>query len=292
MDMESVGILCERVRVEEKQIIAALQGAGLPAVPVPPADLPITIGAGPDDTIDSPATKHTLLIDRCPERTAGNHLVSLLIESGTKVLGAGLASTGSRLDVARALSAAGIPRPRTLFVGTEQAGMHALQSLGYPATLVPLSFSKEPLPIFDQDIAEAVLEHRNTLGSASARSMMVQEGSPSIAEVVDVMVVGAEAVATSTPGKPALKHGDVVKLAEQAAEVLGAQIIDVRIAQVASRLVVWDVDPAPEFRRLNAIGLTSVAEAIGNLVAKHVPVAIIPQIAGMQEGARDVVLTV
>jgi [lysine-biosynthesis-protein LysW]--L-2-aminoadipate ligase len=292
MDMESIGILCERVRVEEKQILAALQSAGLPAVPVPPMDLPIAIGAGPDTTIDSIAGKHTLLIDRCPERSAGNHLISLLIESGATVLGAGLASSGSRLDVARALATAGISRPRTLFVGTERAGMHALNSLGYPSTLMPLSYSKEPLPISDRDIAEAVLEHRNTLGSASARSVVVQEGSPSVTEVLDVMIVDGEVVGTTTPGKPALRHGDALRLAEQVADALNAQIIGVRVAQTASGLVAWDVNPTPEFRHFESVGPLTIAQAIGNLVMKHTPVSALAQIAGLKEDARDVVLSV
>jgi [lysine-biosynthesis-protein LysW]---L-2-aminoadipate ligase len=293
MGMESIGILCERVRVEEKQIVAALEGAGLPAVPVPPVDLPIAIGAGPHDTsIESLAGQHALLIDRCPERTAGNHLVSLLTEAGTRVLGAGLASTGSRLDVTRVLAAAGIPRPRTMFVGSEKAGLSAVRSLGYPSTLMPLAFGKRPLPMFDDDIAEAVLEHRNTLGSASARSMMVLEGSPSVAEVMEVMIVDGEVVATTTPGKTALRHGDALRLAEQVADVLDAQIIAVRIAQTASGLVAWDVDPAPEFRHFDPAGPLTVAEAIGSLVMKHTPVSALAQGAGLKEGARDVVLSV
>ena len=47
MGMESIGILCERVRVEEKNILAVLQNEGLRAVPVPPLDLPVAIGADP-----------------------------------------------------------------------------------------------------------------------------------------------------------------------------------------------------------------------------------------------------
>lgn len=270
MGMETIGILCERVRVEEKQILAVLLNAGLPAVPVPPVDLPVAIGAGPEGhAIESLAGQYFLLIDRCPERTASNHLVLLLADSGTAVLGAGVASTGNRLDVARKLAGAGIARPRTVFAGSEKAGLAALSSFGYPSTLMPLAYSKRPLPIFDEDIAEAVLEHRNTLGSASARSLVIQEGSPSITEVIEVMVVDGAAVAASTAGKPALRSDDVLKLAEHVAAVLDARIIGIQIAQTASGLVVWDVNPVPEFRGFNLTSSLPVADAIGALVANQ-----------------------
>ena len=187
------------------------------------------------------------------------------------MLGAGLAATGNRLVVARTLADAGLARPWSVFVGSETAGLTALRDLGYPSTLMPMALNKRPIPIFDQDIAEAILEHRNTLGSASSRSMVIQQDTPGTTEVLDVVVVDGNAIASSVAGKSVLRQESALRLAEQAAVALDAQIIGVRIAQVSAGVVVWDVDPVPEFRHYNQIGPLSVAEAIARLVAKRHP---------------------
>ena len=89
--------------------------------------------------------------------------------------------------------------------------------------------------------------------------------------MLDVVVVDGNAIASSVAGKSVLRQESALRLAEQAAVALDAQIIGVRIAQVSAGVVVWDVDPVPEFRHYNQIGPLSVAEAIARLVAKRHP---------------------
>lgn len=131
---------------------------------------------------------------------------------------------------------------------------------------------------------------------------MVQGGSPSTTEMVEVMVVEGTAVACSSTGKPVLRQAETLQLAELTAVVLNAQVIGVRIAQLSSRVVVWDVNPVPEFRALEHIGTESVAVAIGKLVAKRQPAsskmkrdprgsAMIEQSTALQEVAHGVVLS-
>src|SRR5215204_3827479 len=136
--MGRIGILCERVRVEEKQLLEALSLEQLPAELVPPLEEPVAIAAA------GPAAGHfdgySLLVDRCANRSASSHLFEVAGDVGLDVLGAGIAGRGNRLDVARALTKAGIARPASYFAGSERAGLNALRSTGYPATLMPLSF--------------------------------------------------------------------------------------------------------------------------------------------------------
>ena len=79
MGMESIGILCERVRVEEKNILAVLQNEGCGLFPSRHWICP-----SPSAQILPPYQKHScwqypVLIDRCPERSAGSHAVSCLL---------------------------------------------------------------------------------------------------------------------------------------------------------------------------------------------------------------------
>jgi hypothetical protein len=291
---QTIGILCERVRVEEKQMLEAFGLEHLPAEPVLPLFEPVALDpAGEGNRMLS---GHRLLIDRCANRTAACHLVAVAGDLGIEVIGAGIASRGTRLDVARALARAGVARPKTLLIGSEEAGMAALQSTGFPATLMPLSFSKEPQPVFDRDIAEAVLEHRHTLLAAPARTMLVQAGSPSIAETLDVFVVDGVAAASSHAGKPALRQPGALRLGEAAAEALDAETIGIRLVMVGGAVVVWDVDPVPDFRHLGPLVDRSVAQTIAGLLARRLGkvtgatgAELAVGAAYLQEAARDAV---
>ncbi len=299
--MNTIGILCERVRMEEKQILAALGSEGLPAVPVPPFDLPVEIAAVAGLLPDRSAIdQFALLIDRCPERAAASQLIALLDQNGVLVLGAGVASSGNRLDVAKRLASSGVSRPRSVLVSSEKAGMTALHDVGYPATLMPLTPNKRPQAVADEDIAEALLEHRHTLSSPASRTMIVQQGSPSPASLLEVVVIDGQATACSATAKPMLRQPETLRLAEAAAVALRAQVIGIRIAQIGTEVVVWDVDPVPEFRGLNQIGAASVAGTVAALALKLSPAGAttgnrhasgLEQSMALEEIARGIVLS-
>jgi hypothetical protein len=259
--MNTIGILCERVRKEEKQLLEAFSRAGVPAVPVPPHACPVSLDSSAREAFGS----LTLLIDRCPERSASCQVIAALIDSGLPVLHAGVASMGNRFAVARRLNAVGVARPATMLVSSITSGLEGLRALGYPATLMPMSFGEHPILLHDADIAEAVFEHRETLGAAESCALMLQQGIVDTAQRVEAMVVGARVVALSGHDLPERDVLGAIVLAEQAAEALGASMIGVTIAKIGARFVVWDADPIPDFRSMLSIDGTSVAQAICDL---------------------------
>lgn len=266
--MGSAGILCDRVRVEEKELLAALERCGIAAATVSPSVAPVRIA----QSIESVAQFNgfQLLIDRCKDRTAAGHLMSVATDLELPVIGGGIASTGNRLEIARALSRASVPRPETFLASSEEAGLAALRSVGYPGTLLSLSPSKSPQPVSDEDIAEALLEHRHTLLAPAARTMLVQHGSPSETEIATVVVVDGVSVATGAAGRENLRDPAVQRLAESAAHALSASLIGIRVSEIDGELVVWDVDPVPDFRGMAATLETSVAESTARLAARIV----------------------
>ena len=282
--MASAGILCDRVRIEEKEILAALERSGISAATLSPSaePVPITQSLTAIDQFNG----YRLLVDRCRDRTSAGHLMAVASDLGMPVVGGGIASTGNRLDIARALNRAGIPRPRTLLVSSEESGLAATRSVGYPATLFSLSPSKGPQPVFDDDIAEALLEHRHTLLAPAARTMLVQAGSPAETEIARVVVVGGQATATAAAGRENLRSTAVLHMAEQAADALNASLIGVHISEIDEQLVVWDIDPVPDFRGMVGIGEHSVAEAIASLATAITSPDLREEVAG------GVVLTV
>lgn len=267
--MLTVSVLCARLRVEERQCLEALAQAGASAALVSPASAPF--GPSPSPTGPSAAAAadgaHTVvLIDRIQDRSVGDPVVQLHRATGARLVDAGLASTGDRLAVAAALAAAGIARPATILAVGEESALAATDAAGYPWTLLPLLHRLPGLPLVDHDTVEAVLEHRTTLGGPAERVGLLQAGAPN-GDRVTVVVVGGEAIGINRHAGTPFDRDGAIALAERAARAIGAGICGVEVVTTADGLVAWDIDPVPDFRDAEPVGMRSVAEAIAELVS-------------------------
>lgn len=272
--MAAIGVLCARVRVEEKQLIAALAEAGAVAMPVPPAPSPLPPGPTPptaasgivaDTDVVEEQPSIALLIDRCQNRAIAEATLPIWRSRGVTVLDAGLAATGTRLQIAQALAAVGLPRPSTLLACTEETALVAAERFGYPATLLPLTPGSTTVPLYDRDTAEAVIEHRVVLGDAHEAISLIQAGLPGAEQRVLIHVAGGTAVAVDEAASEV--SAESLDLAERTAGALAAAIIAVAIVQTAVGPVVWDVQPIAEFRHARALGEQSLAGAIARLAS-------------------------
>lgn len=259
----AIGVLSSRTRVEEKQLFAALAVAGVSASPLSPTR-PLPFPPTPDLVACSPA----VIIDRCRERALAAAALPVWQALGVTVLDAGLAATGSRASVAAALSAAGLPRPATYLTLNEASAIAALTATSFPATLLPLASDEAAIVLHDQDTAEAVVEHRAVLGGATEATALVQAGAPDAAARATILVVGGVAIAGSCGDSWATAPA-LLTLAETAARVLGASVIGIELAATAAGIVIWDVQPVPDFRGMSALGELSPADAIAALAAGH-----------------------
>ena len=279
--MTAIGVLCARVRVEEKQIIASLADAGVVALPVPPASTPLppgpasadlaTLGSRQQDGTDAAHHALGLVIDRCQNRHVAAATLPLLKLSGIEVIDAGLAATGTRIEIATALAQAGLPRPQAFIAMSESSAMDAASRLGYPAMLMPQTPGSDTTALLDHDTAEAVIEHRVVLGTHGEAIVLLQAGAPREEQTGRHHVIGGEVIAV----EGALVDNPARELAVAAAQVLGARCVTVDIARVDGWLVVWDVSAVADFRKATPVGPRSVGEAIADLAQSYskVPVS-------------------
>ncbi len=269
--MATVGVLCGRMRVEEKLLVAALAEAGIAAEPVVPAGLPLPPGRSPLPPAPAIAggPRTDLLLDRFPERAAGAALIAASRAIGAATIDAGIAATGDRLAVATALAAAGVARPNTHFVWSAEAALAAVAALGYPATLLPLAYRSAPTALLDIDAAEAVIEHRAVLGNGVETLALIQAGVAAEGSSCFVVVDG-EAVASDGRASDgdAEANATARNLAARAAHALGACLIGVEIADTARGPVVWDVRPVPEFRHARPLSGRTVAAAVAAMAVR------------------------
>jgi hypothetical protein len=270
--MATVGVLCSRKRVEERLMLDAVATAGLDADLIAPESEPVSMASGPAERPGAnrkPQTEPFVLIDRCQNRALGSAIVRALRQQVSLIVDAGLAATETRLEIFQALSAEGIARPSTWLAPSEAAGLLALEQSGYPATLFPMQPGLAGISILDRDVAEAILEHRDTLGAASESVTLVQSGSYLDDELIRTIVVGGRVVAARCPALHTSKFSDACGVAECAARALGAPMIGVTLARAGSDFVVWDVHPVPDFRDYEATGKTTVAAEIAALILQR-----------------------
>lgn len=261
-----VGVLCVRQRVEEKQIIAALAEAGVVATTISPAAKPTPLGPSPRQPLasDLAGGEAAVIIDRMQDRVTGTAALAVARLGHAPVIAAGIAATGNRVHIATALAIAGVPRPACFLVFDEASGIAAAASLGFPATLLPLTPNTAGATIWDLDTAEAVFEHRDMLGAAHDALGILQAGVP--ATTATLIVVGGRAVAVD--GDAMLATPATQRLATDAAAALQADIVGIVIAAGPQGPVVWDVTPTPDFRAAGALGDVSAAQAIATLATQ------------------------
>ncbi|MBA2597599.1 MAG: hypothetical protein H0V00_13335 [Chloroflexia bacterium] len=263
--MATVGVLCARGRVEEKALMAALAEAGIVSALFPPTDEPLPVGPLFPMASGRSFPVPQIVVDRHPDRQIARAVLATCRALDVPGLCAGIAAAGDRLDVASALAAKGLPRPETALCTSENAGLAAVAAMGLPATVLPLDLKSQPIDLPDIDTAEAVLEHRSVLGGSEGSLGLVQAGTPPPENVVTIFVIDGVATALETSMAMGVSV-EVLRLAEQTARALFADVIAVVIALTPSGPIVWDVRPVPEFRHAQALTELSVPQAIAQAV--------------------------
>lgn len=284
----AIGVLCARVRVEEKRIMAALERAGVLTMPVPPAAMPLP----PDPTLqdvqslinEAPGCENAVplvMIDRIANRAVGRIINRLLRQAGISIIDAGVASRRNRLQVASVWDTAGVPRPRSLAAFSESTAMTAANQLGYPATMLPMLHSSPAHSLPDADTADAVIEHRVVLGTDEEEIVMIQAGAlVGDTEWYRIHTAGYKAVAFDGETTPPT---EALELAGQAAEALDAGTLAIDVANIDNKWVAWDAAPLADFRKATLLGESTVEEAI----AAHALV----ELNAREREVRDVALT-
>jgi [lysine-biosynthesis-protein LysW]--L-2-aminoadipate ligase len=203
-----------------------------------------------------------VVVDRMQNRTVGSALVRNHRAAGIIVIDSGMAATGTRLDVMHALAAASLPLPPALLALSESAGLAAIERTGYPATIFPMQIGLSGIGLEDREIAEAILEHRDTLGGSAESVFIVQGGYYHDDDLIKAIVVDGMVVAYEGTCHHPNGFSGCEQLAIAAAQAIGASFVGITLAHTPDGLVVWDVRPTPDFRHSIPTGAVSVADAV------------------------------
>jgi [lysine-biosynthesis-protein LysW]---L-2-aminoadipate ligase len=261
-----IGILCSRIRAEEKLLFDALQRRGLNFDKIDDREIVFEIGAEPP--------RYDVVLERCLHHSRALYALRILNQWGVPTVNTyDVALTcGDKINTTTALVAAGVPSPRTLIAFTPESALQAIETLGYPVVLKPAvgSWGRLLAKISDRDAAEALLEHKDTLGSYQHAIFYIQEFVDKPARDIRSFVVGDETICaiyresdhwiTNTARGGRARNCPVTpeidRLSRAAARAVGGGVLAIDLLEHADGLLVSEVNYTMEFR--NSIDTTGV----------------------------------
>jgi [lysine-biosynthesis-protein LysW]--L-2-aminoadipate ligase len=271
-----IGMLCSRIRVEEKLLRDALVYRGIEVEIVDDRELTFTLA--------QPIRRWDAVLERSISQTRGLAITSVLERGGIPTINthAVTATCASKLDTSAALEAAGVPTPATAIAFTPEAALVAAEELGYPVVLKPVSGSWGRLlaKINDRDAAEALFEHKALLGGPEHSIFYLQRHIDKPGRDIRAFVVGDSVICaiyresehwvTNTARGARTRNCPVDAtlrdLSLRAAAAVGGGVLAIDLLEDRDGLLVSEVNATMEFK--NSIDVTGID--IPGHVADHV----------------------
>ncbi len=183
-----IGVLYSRVRVEEKWIFGAMERRGIDYERLDDREVHFDL--------EEPARWRELdaVLERSIRYTSGLYALRILNAFGVPTVNSVQVAEicGDKLTTSATLTRAGVPQPRVRVAFSIEAALEAIEAFGYPVVLKPVvgSWGRLLAKINDRQAAEAVLEHKATLGSVQHSVFYIQEYIPKPGRDIRVVVVG------------------------------------------------------------------------------------------------------
>ncbi|HSB68524.1 MAG TPA: lysine biosynthesis protein LysX [Candidatus Methylomirabilis sp.] len=261
-----IGILCSLIRKEEKLLFDEFRRQGLEFTRIDDRELILDLHHRRWD--------FDVILERSINHSRALHTLKYLNDCGVKTVNTyEVANTcGDKLLTTFALIRDGVPTPRVYVAYTPESALQAIEQLGYPVVLKPAvgSWGRLLSKINDRDAAEAILEHKQTLGSYHHSIFYIQEYVDKRGRDIRSFVVGDETicaiyrtsphwitntarggVATNCPVTP-----DLNEISVRAAKAVGGGVVAIDVFETPDGLMVNEVNYTMEFR--NSIDTTGV----------------------------------
>ena len=280
-EFDVIAVICSRVRVEEKLLLAALEQRDVTVHRYDERDLVFEVGMR---TGEHPLARYDAVILRCISQSKSLVIAQILNEWGVTTVNSEpvMRCCGDKLLTNLALQRAGLPVPETCLAVDPRQALAAIEEIGYPVVLKPTdgSWGRLLARINDRDAAEAVLEHKSVLGSYQHGIFYIQEYVDKPGRDIRAFVIGGETVAaiyrysehwlTNTARGARAENcpvtPELAALCQGVSEAVGGGVLAVDLLESDRGLLVNEVNGTMEFR--NSIAPTGVD--IAGEIARHV----------------------
>jgi [lysine-biosynthesis-protein LysW]---L-2-aminoadipate ligase len=279
-----VALLITHIRAEEKLLIEAFRAQGVEPDIILDRDLNFSINADGEQLAPSGIAwkQYDVVIERCVSTSRGMYALAILNRWGIRTVNSyqTAAICADKLQTSLALADAGIPQPQTRVAFAPESAMEAIDDVEYPAVLKPVtgSWGRLLARVNDRDSAEAIIEHRQTLGDYNHHTYYVQEYVDKPGRDIRAFVVGNRTIcaiyrtsphwitntakggqASNCPVTPELND-----LCIRAAQAVGGGILALDILEDENgNLLVNEINHTMEFRNSSApTGVDIAAEVV------------------------------
>jgi [lysine-biosynthesis-protein LysW]--L-2-aminoadipate ligase len=264
VDTVNVGLLYSRIRRDEKLLLSELRDRGHDVEKIDVRELQFGLDAAPAafDGVD-------IAVDRCLSTSRSLYVTRFVDAYGIPVVN-GPETAEICADKAKnslALADAGVPTPRTEVSFTKDAALESIERFGYPCVLKPVvgSWGRLMAKIDSRGAAEAILEHKETLGHYEHKIFYVQEFVQKPGRDIRVLAVDGDPIgamvrssdhwltnAAKGAETEAFELDDRAReLVAAASEAVGGGLLGVDLMETGEDYTVHEVNHTVEFKALN-----------------------------------------
>ncbi|MFB6177316.1 MAG: RimK family alpha-L-glutamate ligase [Halobaculum sp.] len=290
-----VGLLYSRIRTDEKLLLSELRDRGHEVEKIDVRKTAFGVGAAGGESAteqsgtlgDGEATDAKsilqdcdLVLDRCLATSRSLYATRFAESHGVPVVNSPETARvcADKVETSLALSEAGVPTPETAVAFDTDTALEVVESFGYPCVLKPVvgSWGRLMAKLDTRSAAEAVLEHKATLGHYEHKVFYVQQFVDKPGRDLRILTLDGEPVAgMARSGDHWLtnaKRGaetdtfeidaEAEALARAAADAVGGGLLGVDLMETGDSYTVHEVNHTVEFTALNDTVETDVAAAV------------------------------
>lgn len=188
-----IAVLYSRARVEEKMLFDMLDARGVDYDRIDDRDISFDL-SNPE-----PWRKYDVVLDRSINFSRALYTLRILNDWGIRTVNTAhvTETCGDKLVTSSALFRAGVPSPAVKVAFTAEAALKTMQEMGFPVILKPVigSWGRLLSKLNDRDAAEAILEHKEVLGSYQHSIFYIQEYIAKPERDIRAFVVGDRTIA-------------------------------------------------------------------------------------------------
>ncbi len=288
-----VGILVTHIRAEEKLLITAFQARGVEPDIILDRDVNLDLIAGAGQLAPSGVAwgEYGVVLERCVSTSRGMYLQAILNAWGIPTINSYATASvcADKLLTTLALARADVPQTAARVAFEDDSTLAAVEQIGYPAVLKPVtgSWGRLLARVNDRDSAEAIIEHRQTLGSYQHHIFYVQPYVNKPGRDIRAFVVGDETIcaiyrtsphwitntarggqASNCPVTPELDA-----LCQRAAAAVGGGVLALDLFEDPERgLILNEINHTMEFRNSSAPTGVDIAARVADYALRQVEV--------------------
>ncbi|MFC4987106.1 lysine biosynthesis protein LysX [Saliphagus infecundisoli] len=260
----NVGILYSRIRKDEKLLLSELRDRGHDVTKIDVRKQRFNLAEAPEAFAEL-----DIVVDRCLATSRSLYATRFCEAYGVPVVNSHDTAEvcSDKVKNSLALEAAGVPTPNTDVAFTTEAALESIEAFGYPCVLKPVigSWGRLMAKIDSRDAAEAILEHKATLGHYEHKVFYVQEFVEKPGRDVRVLAIDGEPIAAMARSSDhwltnAAKGAETdsfeldaraEELVAEASAAVGGGLLGVDLMEAGDDYTVHEVNHTVEFKALD-----------------------------------------